>query len=101
MSSEEDQAMALFRYQVIAPLLCLDGPRGNLQREIRRLADRTHEHPRRGGIRLGFGTIEEWMYVTAKRGWRGSARNRERSGASRRIDGEIAVRIEELARGRP
>ena len=102
MSSEEDQAMALFRYQVIAPLLCLDGPRGNLQREIRRLADRTHEHPRRGGIRLGFGTIEEWMYRYRKEGLEGlRSQPRKDRGASRRIDGELAVRIEELARGRP
>jgi putative transposase len=102
MNSEEDQQMALFRYQVIAPLLSLGGPRGDLRREIRRLADRTHDHPRRGGVRVGFGTIEEWMYRYRKEGLDGlQPQPRKDRGASRRIDGDLAVRIEELARGRP
>ena len=102
MSSEEDQEMALFRYQVIAPLLSLRGLRGDLRREIRRLAERTHEHPRRGALRLGFGTIEEWMYRYRKDGLDGlRSQPRKDRGASRRIDGELAIRIEELARGRP
>jgi hypothetical protein len=53
--------VALFRYAIIAPLLSITGPRGTLQREIKRLAAKQHLHPRRGPIAVGVGTIEEWL----------------------------------------
>ncbi len=62
MQNEAGKEIALWRYQVIAPLLAPDGPRGTLKREITRLSKRTHDHPLRGAIRIGYGTIEEWLY---------------------------------------
>ncbi len=52
MIHDDGQRIALFRYQVIAPLVSLSGPRGTLKREIRRLSERFHEHPVRGRVKL-------------------------------------------------
>ena len=51
--------IALFRYAIIAPLLSITGPRGTLKREIDQLTSRHHDHPRRGSITIGAGTVEE------------------------------------------
>jgi hypothetical protein len=40
MPNYDPQRIALFRYQVIAPLISLSGPRGTLGNEIHRLAQR-------------------------------------------------------------
>jgi hypothetical protein len=61
MAKEGPSDVALFRYEIIAPLLSLTGPRGTLTREIQKLAARLHNHPRRGPISVGVGTIEEWL----------------------------------------
>ena len=55
MTGDQAKDIALFRYQVIAPLLHLDGRRGALRRQIRRLVEQTHDHPFKGAIRVGFG----------------------------------------------
>lgn len=94
--------LALWRYQVIAPLLALERTRGQLKRELRRLAARGHEHPDRGPIRLGFGTIEHWLYDYKRDGLEG-LKDVPRSdyGISRRIDDALAASIEDLARQHP
>lgn len=91
--------LALFRFEVIAPLLNLEGPRGTLKRAIAKLAERHFDHPQRGRVQLGQGTIEEWLYLY-RRGGLDALKPcpRQDRGHSRRIDDEVADRIEELAR---
>jgi len=91
--------IALFRFEVIAPLLNLQGPRGVLRRAIEKLAERVWDHPLRGRVKLGAGTIEEWLYLYRQGGLEALQRRpRKDRGHSRRIDDELAERIEELAR---
>lgn len=94
--------IALFRYALIAPLLSLTGPRGTLKREIQKLAAQQHDHPRRGLIPVGVGTIEEWL-LRYRRGGLDGLKDTRRSdlGRSRRIAAEIAEAIVDLAEARP
>ncbi len=102
MIHDDGQRIALFRYQVIAPLVSLSGPRGTLKREIRRLAERSHEHPMRGRVTLSFPTIEEWLYLYRRSGLEGLVPTSRRDrGKSRAIDEERSERIEALVDGRP
>src|SRR5690606_36304126 len=94
--------IALFRYSIIAPLLSITGPRGTLKREIEKLSSRRHDHPRRGLITVGIGTIEEWLVRYRRDGLDGLEDTRRRDlGKRRRIDAEVAEAIVDLAEGRP
>ena len=102
MVREESTDVALFRYQIIAPLLSITGPRGLLKREIARIASKLHDHPRRGLIAVGIGTIQEWLLRYRRDGLNGLEDKRRRDhGKSRKIDAALADAIVELAQGRP
>jgi len=93
--------VALWRYAIIASLLTLDRERGPLAREIRRLSSLSHEHPKKGAIKVGYGTIEDWLYRYKKSGLDALADIRRRDhGKSRAIDDDLATQIEELAQER-
>lgn len=93
-------AVALFRYEVIAPLLALTPGRGVLKRAIAKRIESGFDHPRRGRVHLGYGTVEEWIYLYRGGGLAAlvPVRRRDR-GRSRRIADEAAERIEDLATG--
>lgn len=94
--------VALFRYAIIAPLLATDGPRGTLKREIGKLTAKPHEHPRRGAISVGAGTIEEWLLRYRRGGLDGLEDSRRSDlGKSRRIDAATGDAIADLAESRP
>lgn len=102
MNEARTQAIALFRYQVIAPLLSLPPERGRLQQEIHALADKAWEVPGSDRTHLGYGTIEEWYYRYKNGGLpaitpapRGDAAH------SRAIAPEAALAIEEILRAHP
>jgi transposase InsO family protein len=102
MSDDPHLHLALWRYQIIASLLTLEGQRGQLKREIDRLAARDHQHPGQGPIRLGFGTIEHWYYDFKRDGLEGlKSVPRSDFGTSRRIDDKLAAMIEDIAREHP
>ena len=102
MPDHDPQQVALFRYQVIAPLISLSGPRGTLKREMERIAAQTHPHPRRGPTQYRLGTIEEWLYLYKREGFDGllPLPRRDR-GHSRVIDDRTAERIDLLFRNKP
>ncbi len=102
MAKQGPTDLALFRYAIIAPLLPITGPRGTLKREIAKLASKSHEHPRRGSIAIGVGTIEEWLLRYRRDGLDGLEDKRRRDlGRSRRIDADAAAAIADLAESRP
>jgi len=102
MTSKGPTRIALFRYETIAPLLSVDGPRGALKRAIERIAARHHDHPRRGPIQIGIGTIEEWLLRYRHDGLDGLEDQRRRDlGKSRVIDAAIAEAIATLAESKP
>jgi putative transposase len=101
MPVDMNERIALFRYGVIAPLLLVRALGGALKRAIEELTKQVFEHPVRGPVRLGFGTIEEWLYAYKRAGLDGlrPAARRDR-GRSRSIDDQLAEAIENLARDR-
>lgn len=100
--SEQYDEMALWRYQVIAPLLSLDRKRGSLKREILRICSLEHQHPYRGLVRLAFATVEEWYYAYRHESLAGlMSRGRRDRGRSRRIDAELSEKIQVLAEDHP
>jgi len=102
MVSEKPSDVALFRYEIIAPLLSIQGPRGELKRAIQRVASKRHDHPRRGLTAVGAGTIEEWLLRYRRDGLDGLEDKRRRDlGTCRKIDAEFADAIADLAEGRP
>jgi len=102
MAQDQGLILALWRYQVIGPLLSLAGGRGSLRRELRRLAGQVHEHPLRGPVKLGYGTIEDWLYLYRRDGLDGlQPKSRKDRGQSRRIGADSGERIVTLAQGRP
>lgn len=102
MATNSPTDLALFRFSIIAPLLSLAGPRGSLKREIQKLTQRQHNHPTRGPITIGIGTIEEWLLRYRRGGLDGLEDSRRSDlGKSRRIDDEVADAIADLAEARP
>jgi len=100
--SEQYDELALWRFQVIAPLLWLDGRRDSLKQAILRICLFEHQHPRRGLVRLAFATVEEWYYAYRHEGLAGlMSRGRKDRGKSRRIDAELSETIQVLAREHP
>jgi len=102
MPTDKPNDLALWRFQIISPLLCIDGPRGALKRAIESIARRSHDHPHKGTIKIGYGTVEEWLYHYRKDGFDGLMdRSRRDHGRSRAIDEALAERITTLAKDRP
>ena len=102
MTEKGPSEIALFRYEIIAPLLSVQGPRGTHKREIEKIAARLHDHPRRGRVRIGVGTIEEWLLRYRRDGLIGLEDKRRRDlGQSRVIDAAAAEVIAALAEGKP
>ena len=102
MQKDDALTIALFRYQVVAPLTVINGERGSLKLAIRRRAAEFHNHPLKGPTRYTFATLEEWFYNYKNHGLEGlRPRPRKDRGRSRKIDDAMADEIEHLAEGRP
>jgi putative transposase len=102
MSADKPNDLALWRFQIISPLLSIDGPRGALKRAIESISRRTHDHPHKGTIQIGYGTVEDWLYQYRKDGFDGLIDRRRRDqGRSRAIDEAVAEKITALAKDRP
>lgn len=102
MNEARTQAIALFRYQVIAPLLSLPPERGRLRKEMQALAEKTWEVPGSERSRIGYGTIEEWYYRYRNGGLPAITPARRGDAAhSRAISPEAALAIEELLTAHP
>jgi len=94
--------VALFKYQVIAPLLSPPSQGQTLKARIREIALRIHQHPFRGPVRIGAGTIEEWFIFHRREGFPGLLpKSRKDRGKSRSIDEILAEEILALVKERP
>lgn len=94
--------VALWRYQLIAPLLAVNGPRGTLARLIRNIASQPHAHPIRGPLHLHTRTLEDWLARYRRDGFDGLMPvPRKDQGKSRCIDDALATHIEHLATSHP
>ncbi len=101
---ENDRALeaAMWRYEIIAPLLSTEGPRGSLRKAIKRISKDLHRHPHLGLKRVAPRTIEEWLTRYRRGGLEGLKDGARRDkGKSRKIDDELAEAIEAIVRAHP
>lgn len=96
---EHADPIALFRFEIIAPLLSIR-ERGELKSCIEDIAKKPHLHPVKGPTWQSPRTIEDWLYRYRKEGLEGlcSQKRRDR-GRSRVIDDETAALIEDIIEG--
>src|SRR5690606_13639479 len=53
-----------FRFSIVGPLLASPPEHGDLQSELKRLAERSWKHPTTGeAVRFSVKTIERWLYI--------------------------------------
>ena len=102
MPDDSRQPIALWRFQLLAPLLDVERRPGAFRRAIEKIVRRKHDHPVRGPIHIGRSTLEHWLAAYRRDGLDGlmpvSRRDR---GKSRCIDDVLAEAIETLATSRP
>lgn len=95
MKVKDSESEALYRFQIIAPLINETLAWGALKKNIRKIADRIYEHPKRGHEKFAFKTVEEWYYLYKKYGLSGiEKRSRADLGQIRSIPkdtGELIV----------
>jgi transposase InsO family protein len=98
----EIDPIALWRYQVIAPLLHREGRRGALRRKLAQLSEVLHNHPEKGLVHVPPGTLEDWLYAYRHHGIYGLSRKpRSDQGVSRCIDARCGAVILDLLASHP
>lgn len=102
MPDDPRQRIALWRFQILAPLLDVERRRGTFRTALDKVVRRPHDHPDRGQIQVGRSTIQHWLAAYRRDGLDGlmPVPRRDR-GTSRRIDDLLAEAIETLATDRP
>lgn len=94
MKEKDSEREALYRFQIIAPLINERPARGELKKMIRKIADRIYEHPIRGYEKFAFKTVEEWYYRYKKYGLSGiEKRSRADHGRIRSIPEDMGELI--------
>lgn len=102
MENPRRDQVALFRYQVIAPLLSIDPGDGRLKATIKILSNKLWEIPFSDKTSISAKTVEEWFYKY-KKGGLDSLKPvpRDDSNLSRKIPDDVALAIEEMLRAQP
>ena len=62
------EAIAIFRAQVIGPLVCRELPRGQLRAMLAELSEQPHRTPNGTLRRFSCGTLERWFYAYQRQG---------------------------------
>jgi transposase InsO family protein len=102
MKGKDSEREALYRFQIIAPLINERPARGELKKKIRKIADRIYEHPKRGYEKFAFKTVEEWYYLYKKYGLSGiEKRSRSDQGKIRSVPEEIGELILRMKKENP
>jgi len=71
MDEQRRQALALWRYSVLGPLVSARLGHGDRKRLFREAAERLYEHPDGRRVHVSARTIEDWFYRHRKDGLRG------------------------------
>lgn len=102
MKHDDKQAVALWRFAVLGPLISARLEHGDRRRYFAEAAGRTHERPDGTRVQLSARTIEAWYYAYRGGGFPALfPRDREDRGRSRVISAEIAEHILRVKRERP
>jgi transposase InsO family protein len=92
--------IALFRYQVIAPLV--ETSRGDMHTELKKIIGAMLTGPNGRRYRMGRATIMRWLSLFRARGIEAlKPRTRSDRGRSRKIDGETAQALIAIKREKP
>ncbi len=95
------QQIGYFRYAVIAPLLT-DEPGSTLKERIQKQAERIWLQPDGKVKRIGFGTIEHWLYDYKRGGIEAlQSQCRNDAGTFRGIDEKLAETLDEIIGDHP
>jgi transposase InsO family protein len=95
MPEDEGLKKALFRYQVISPLLAMDIPRGEKMRIYQELAAKEWVTPEGKSIKISIETIRHWIRCYQKEGFEG-LKDRERSLRGGRLPEEAIIKACQL-----
>ena len=99
--SMHNQQIAYFRYGVIAPLLT-DEPGSTLKQRIENQAQRIWIQPDGKLKKIGFSTIEHWLYNYKRGGIEAlQSHPRKDAGTFRGIDKRLAEKLDEIIREHP
>jgi len=102
MDQRQREAIALFRFGVIGPLISGELSHGEQRRVIRELASRRYTIPGSRRTHIGAGTIREWLRAYRRRGFEGlKPQGRADRGSVRRLRPELAARLVELKQAQP
>jgi len=71
LTEDERLMKAIWRYEVIAPLIKEALPRGAQSALLKQLTEQFHVNEKNEMIRLGERTLERYLAGTGKTGWRG------------------------------
>jgi transposase InsO family protein len=94
MDEKTRERIALFRFAVIGSLISGELARGDLKRRIRELSQRCYSIPGSVRSRIGFGTIEDWLYAYRAKGIEGlKPKRRSDCGSVRKLVAEVAGAI--------
>ncbi|MBN2254890.1 MAG: DDE-type integrase/transposase/recombinase [Deltaproteobacteria bacterium] len=96
------QKIALFRFSVIGQLVNGELAHGELKRKIIELSRRTYSIPGTHRRRIGRGTIEEWLLLYRKHGYKGlEPKKRKDHGCCRSLSKMILEKIAQAKREQP
>jgi len=102
MDDERRQAIALWRFGVLGPLVSARLEHGDRQQYFRSAAERVHEHPDGRLVRLSPRTIEDWYLSWRKGGFHALwPADRVDQGTSRAIRTEVADLVVRAKREKP
>ena len=102
MDETKRDQIALFKYQVIAPLLSITPGGGRLRKAMRQLALNVWDIPYSDRTTIAWPTIEEWLYKYRSGGFDAlKPATRADTGSSRAIPQNVQQAIEELLKARP
>jgi len=102
MDEKRREEIALFRYEVIAPLLHVEPGGGALKQAIEKLVEKAWTIPYSETTSIGYGTIEHWLYRYKGGGMPALKPSpRADNAQSRKITGEVAEAVEEILESHP
>src|SRR5713101_6211928 len=99
---EDNEAVALFRYGLIADLLHLPPGHRRLQAQLRAKADRDYEIPGSARRRVAAETLRDWLYAYRRGGFDGlKPRPRRDTGHTRALPQAVADQLCALKEAHP
>lgn len=103
MNKDYEEKVALFKYQIIAPILNpIDAQDKSLNQLFFYASQKTYENPNGIKVKISEGTIERWYYSYKRYGFDSlKPKRRIDRGQSRKIDDDLLTRIRFIIKNHP